>query len=372
MNELYDNITAEQENIFTLADATEEYLTERQIFNEKYYPSYFRYAANAWSEIFIDTLFVFNGRWLPVKLVNGVYTVSFPKDCKGFISANVKNNCNLIKRVPYNSSVNVIPKPNPHKYTCEGIISSFVTTTKYLFTSGGKDYYEKQYLQYCPNGDIVENTQTPVKKYLDYIGDTAGDYNNDHGNDYSHDQEAFGNFEIVTETTQRILANLDTEEDGCPKNTESNIDKIVTCCGCYSNLVQNCCDIPPVYDAMDIGVYGCVTLNEGRTGLVYTPPSNYNNLCSGAIPDYLMVYFRGSANGNEVTGAAVIPDDFYIRNALTLGIDWYSVRLSRNMPEKEKQFYRARFEQSLNEIVRSKFNMNLQTLVSISEIKTTW
>ena len=60
MSELSDNITAEQENIFTLADATEEYLTERQIFNEKFYPSYIRYAANAWSEIFTDTLFIFN------------------------------------------------------------------------------------------------------------------------------------------------------------------------------------------------------------------------------------------------------------------------------------------------------------------------
>lgn len=373
MTELSDTIIAEQESVFTLADMTESYMDEKQIFNEKYYVSYLKYAGNAWAELFNDTLFCFNARWLPVVKVGNTYTVRFPKDCsRGFISANVTDNCNLVKRIPYNSNVSVITKPNPASYNCSVIVSSFVTTTKLLFTSGGIDYYQKQYLRYCPNGDIIEVTITPLKKYLDYIGDIPGDYNDDYNNDYSMPQEAFGNFVIAYDKQQRLLCNLDTEENGCPKNTEDNTQKLIECCYCYSNLLQNCCNIAPVYTSVGMNDYGCVTLNESRNGLVYTPPVNFYKLCNGTIPDYIMVYFKANSSGNEVTGAAIIPDDFFIRNALTLGIDWYAMRLSNKYSWKEKLESRAMFDHAINEIIRSKFFMSLEVLTQVSEIQTIW
>ena len=57
------NDIVQQEQITTLADKTEDYMLEKQIFNEKFYPSYLKYAANAWSELFYDTLYIYSARW---------------------------------------------------------------------------------------------------------------------------------------------------------------------------------------------------------------------------------------------------------------------------------------------------------------------
>lgn len=370
MTDLANDITTEITQL-TLADMVESYLQERMIFNEKYYASYLKFAANAWAEIFHDTLYVYNGRWLPVKqLTNGQYFIKFPKDCNGFISANILDHCQFVKRIPYNSDVNVIQKPSSVTVSCQSMVSSMVTTTQYLFTSGGVDYYQKQYLEYCPNGDIIERTVTPVKQYLDFNGDTAGDYNPDYNGDYS--RPVFGNFQIINNTEQRILVNLDTDENGCPLDTIENVNKLVTYCGCYSHYAQNCLTDYPVFNSLKIGEYGCVTLTEDRRGLIYTPPTTFSHCFKGSIPDYIMVYFKGNSSGNEVTGAAIIPDDFYVKNALTLGTDYYSVRLNRTISEREKPMYRARFDEAINNLVRNRLFFNTDVLTKVSELKRRW
>lgn len=362
-----------EESAYTLADKTEEYMLERQIFNEKYYPSFLKYAQNAWSEIVQDTLYAFNARWIKLELKSdGTYYIPFPRDCKNFISANLVDNCGLTKRIPYNSSVNVIPKPQPSSCDCGAIISTFITTTKYMFSSGGIDYYQKTYLKYCPNGDIIERVVTPTKKYADYVGDQPGDYNEDFNDDYSHEAESFSNFTIINSVDQRVLVNLDTNEDGTPKNTEENVKKLDEFCGCYS-LFNNCCsNLNPVLQTEDIGLYGCVTLSENRRYLVYTPPSTFRSLCSESIPDYVLVYFKASSKGNEITGAAIIPDDFFINNALILGIEYYSKRVNPTFSINDKKFARSEFNHSLNELIRSKLFMNTDVMQRISTGMLKW
>lgn len=363
------NDIGEVESAITLADCVRMYMTERQIFNEKYYVSFLRYASNAWEELFHDTLYVYNARWCEVKFTDGQYIVNIPKDCRGFISANIEDHCGDLKRVPYDAGVNVIPKPNPAPCDCTVAISSFITTTKYVFSNAGEDYYETTYLKYCPNGDIIENIKTPVKKYQEGTGDLGGDYNPDYNDDYSH--PTFSNFTIDYQTSQRVLCNLDTNEDGTPKNTESNIKKLKRYCVGHSHHMQDVVSAP-VLNTLDISELGSITLSENRRQLIYTPPRHHHLLHKQGLPDYLQLYFRGSALGNEITGAVIIPDDWFIRNAMMCGIDSYSMRFNRTYTANEKLASRALFDSTINDIVRSKLLMNVDIMKRVTEIKIRW
>lgn len=373
------NDITEKELISTLADEVESYMLEKLIFNEKYYPSFLKYGANAWSELFYDTLYIFQARWLPVTNVNGKNIVKFPKDCKGFISANLVNECNITKRIPLNTQINTIDRPQltqTNTVSCQDFVSSFVATTLYLFTNQGVDYYQTTYLQYCANGDIIQRTVTPTKKYLDYVGDNLGDYNNDHNNDYSLYNPTFSNFKIENVVDQTILTNLDTDENGCPINSTSNFEKLNCYCGCYSNIynnfLNNCCSSEVLYNSTDTGCYGCVTLSEDQRCLIYTPPSSFTSCSGGVMPQYIMVYFKGSALGNEITGAAIIPDDWHIKNALTLGIEYYSIRINNKFTQNEKTAARAAFDDAINKLIVNKMDMSLSRLTNITEPKTKW
>lgn len=369
MEQIASNI-GEQTVDITLADMVDDYMNQRQIFNEKYYSSFLKYAANAWEELFHDTLYIYNARWVQVENKDGRYKIKLPKDCKSFISANLVDECNNLQRIPYNSSVPVIEKPSSLVVTCDAIITSFVTTTKYMFSNNGVDYYQTTTLKYCPNGDIIENIKTPVKKYGQGTGDTGGSYAPDYNVDYN--TPVFSNFTIDYEVSQTVLCNLDTNEDGTPINSQDNIDKLTTYCGGYSHYKNHVDSTYPVYDTENIKKYGSVTLSEDRRSLIYTPPQKHWNLNNQVILDYILIYFRGSALGNEITGAVVIPDDWFIRDAMILGTDYYSMRLNRNYSEGEKTTARARFDTAINNIIRSKLLMNVDTLNRISEIRKAW
>lgn len=387
-NIVASDILAEQCKPQTLADVVEGYLTERQIFNEKYYVSYLKYAKNAWERIFYDTLFVYNAVWLPLKqMPNGDYYVQLPKNSKKFISANIDDGCGYLRRITYNENIDVIPQPSTQQCNCAGIIASFVATTQYLFTSGGVDYYQTQYLQYLPCGDIVENTVTPAKVYHDYTGDTPGDYNNDYNNDYSHpSQEAYGNFTIQNQTSQRILCSLETDEFNCPLSTPNNIQMLQNCCGCYSNYFQN------VYNNFSWQPYndvrGQVRMSEDKKCLIYKPGCRFytsNNTLQNPtipqplpvpsqlfIPDFLLIYYQGNATGNEVTGAAIVPDEFYINECMMLGIDHYSMRLNRTYSTNEKTEAKRVFEAALDNLLISKMLIDFGTLKRLAELPPTW
>ena len=360
------NDIGEVESAITLADCVRMYMTERQIFNEKYYVSFLRYASNAWEEIFHDTLYVYNARWCQVKSIGGRHIIDIPKDCRGFISASIEDRCGNLKRIPYDAGVNVIEKPNPAPYDCMTAISSFITTTKYIFSNAGVDYYETTNLKYCFNGDVIENIKTPVKNYQEGTGDTGGDYNPDYNDDYSH--PSFSNFTIDYKISQRVLCNLDTTEDGTPKNIEANVEKLKQYCGSYSHHMQNMVSAP-VLETLNIGELGSITLSENRKQLIYTLPKHKLSHHIHEIPDYILLYFRGSALGNEITGAAIIPDDWYIRNAMACGIDSYSMRFNRTYTANEKMSSRALFDNAINGIIKSKLLMNVDIMKRVTEIK---
>jgi hypothetical protein len=123
---------------------------------------------------------------------------------------------------------------------------------------------------------------------------------------------------------------------------------------------------------MSTSCYGTVTLAENKRSLIYTPPSSFDKCAAQGVPEYILVYFKGSALGNEITGAAIIPDDWFIRNALTLGIEFYSVRLNNKFSQQEKMAARAAFDQGINDIIRSKLDMSLSRLTNYTEPKTIW
>lgn len=311
----------------TLSEAVDEYLIENMINKKKYYPAYLTVAKRAWKKLFWNTLYIVQSEWMPLRKGSPYNYVQLPAGTVRLLSVGETDHCGLIQPLFYNSQLNVIPKPTTSncscgKCDCDGLcedLNSMIVTTKLVFTINGVNYYEKQWVKYCPNGDILEYTETPVKSYNDVIGD-GGDFNNDFNNDYSIGSGALSNFSIVTNVSQRKICALTVQPCGCPENIPENEELVQQHCGCFFNWNSRHRRIHCEQFQKDINSNrrGEIKLSDCGSRIYYKPNPRHHHCKTEEIklPDYLLV--NTQTNGERINESVQVPE--YALDALWAGM----------------------------------------------------
>ena len=361
------NNTISPKSNYTLSQTVDEYLALRQIDKKKYYASYLIASKWAWKKLFWNTMFVTSSVWKPILKGEPYNYIEVPKDAIRIFSIDEVDECGNTVNVFYNPKLNTLPKPKSNKGgkcctggVCEDVDNVTMTTTL-LFTINGIDYYEKDWIKVCPNGDVIEYREVPTKKYNDFVGD-GGDYMNDYNNDYLKVGQPFSDYSIVTETFQKTICKLKVKDCGCPIDDEENEQTLRTYCGCY---------LPPYnerrrkeYCAIQSGNIndngrGEVKISECGTKIYYKP--TYKGRRKRA--DHLLVNYQ--TNG-EVCGTQVeIPE--YAVEAMFCGIDYKSKQFNNAYSRGEKEDAKHAFSAAQNDVIIYLNALDLDYLSNIQD-----
>lgn len=356
----------------TLAEITDRYLIRRFVSNKKHYANYLTIAADVHYDIFKKTLMEVVSTWLPLRKGNPYNYIEIPNGTEMVYSVLTTDKCGKMVELYYNNEVNIMSKPTSTdcgcSCGCSGIcedLNSMVMQTKYLFTDNGQDYYEKIWLEYCKNGDIIEYREVPTKKYLDTKGD-SGDYSGDFNNDYTIQQSSFTNYEIVTEKIQNKICKLETKECGCPTFTEPN--KCLIRDHCFP-FFGSCCQ-HPTYCEKELGGinnngYGEVKLSECGTRIYFIP--NFRVHKEG-LPDYLMLQARVDSRGAK--GMATVPE--FAVKAMFAGIDYEAKRYNNQYPAFQKEQAFINYEKELADMIADLNKISFKEISKLQDQEQRW
>lgn len=363
--------------ILTLSEVTERYLAVRQVNKKKYFASYLIVAGKIWQELFQKTLFSTKSVWKELKAGDPYSYVDIPNDCSRFFEASVVDDCGNIVPVYYNPRLNVVPKPVVKKCGCGSCdcgglcedLNSTTLTTRFVFTINAIQYFEKTWLKYCSNGDILEYKETPVKKYNDFIG-SSGDFNNDFNDDFSSANPSLANFDIETVVSQRKICSLDTKPCGCPVDSEENISKVVDMCGCFlpcnSHLKVKRCDrfLPDTNN----NCQGEIKISECGNRIFYRPMPHRRHHKNIPTPNFLLLNYQtnGSTPGQEV----MVPD--YAELAMWKGIDYLHKAFNNIYSLGEKQLSKIEYEDECNRVIKFLNPLSLEWLSNIMDSPIKW
>lgn len=362
---------------YTLSEVTDEYLINRGIDKKKYYARYLVIAKRAWTKLFQNTLWITKSAWLPLQKGELYNFIKLPHDCQRLFSVNQTDHCNNIQPLYYNSNINVIQKPTVKKCGCSGCdcgglcedVNSFTLTTKLLFTINGIDYYEKQYLKYCSNGDILEYREVPVKKYNDFIGD-GGDFNDDYNDDYSIGNSGLANFSIVTEVFQNKICSLTTKPCGCPEETPENENLLLNTCGCclpfFNKRHRKHCQT--FLEDVNSNCLGEVKLSECGTVIYYRPSRRHHHGHPVKMPDYLLVNYQ--TNGQDFDSAVQVPD--YAIECMFASMDWRSKRFNGMYSLAEKQDAKYQYNDEENKLIQFLNPISLEFMSNLPDSPMLW
>ena len=365
----------------TLSDITSEYLALRQIDKRKYYPSYLIAAKHAFKKLFESTIYATTSVWKTVKAGDPYPYIDVPQDAQRIFSIGIEDHCGDIKPIYYDNRLNVIPKPKEKKCGCDSCncgglcetVNSTILTTKEIFTINGQIYYEKIYVKYCPNGDIVEYRETPTRKYNDFKGD-GGDYNADYGGDYSTGNPAFSNFDIVINTTQRTICKLDTMPCGCPVDTPENETVLLEHCGCFLPLFghhrRRHCDNFLRDD--NTAEYGSVKLSQCQTKIFFRPGRHDHHHGHKKIPDFLLVVYQTGGEPKNISEQVTLPDVAAYKDAMWTSIDWQTKRFNNKYSAADKLTAKYEKNAAENDLVGYLNPLSLQDLGDIQDNKILW
>lgn len=298
---------------YTLSEVVDRFMMRVGVSKKKYYGRYLTLAQEVWQDVFQNTLWVVKSVWMPTKAGIPFNYIDMPKDCSKLLGVGIEDKCDLIQPLYYNSQLNVVKKPTQKKCVCNcdcgslcGDVNSSSVSTKLIFTINNVNYYEKTWIKYCANGDIIEWKETPTKKYNSLTGD-GGDFNNDYNNDYSIGSAPFSDYTIEYIKTQKKICKLETKECGCPIESEENEKSFYDCCGYYVNY--NCCNkrlkcnqfSPDIND----NHLGDIKVSECNTKIYYKPSRKWKSVAKKEIPDYLLVSYQ--TTGQSVGSETLVP-----------------------------------------------------------------
>lgn len=366
------------ERCYTLENVVDEYLINRGVDKKKYYSRYITVAGRVWQDLFWNTLWVVKNKWEVLRKGEPYNYVDKPKDCVRLLSVNTVDDCGNIVPIFYNNRLNVIKKPSIKKCGCDkcdcgGLcedVNGFTYTEKVLFTINGTEYKEKTWLKYCPNGDILEYREVPVKKYNDYIGD-AGDYNNDYNVDYAVGEPPFSNFTVVTETFQRKICSLTVRPCGCPEETEENEKTLTEACGCFLPILsfrrkKHCSRF---LDSVNDNLRGEVKLSECGTKIFYKPSRNWRKTGeTKKNPDFLLINYQSDAGIFD--DQVEVPD--YALMAMWTGIDYRSKMFNNTYGIGEREEARIAYNRERNNVVMFLNPISLEFLANVQDAKIKW
>jgi hypothetical protein len=359
-----------------LGESVERYLILKGVDKKKYFAKYMVAAGEAWKDIFQKTLWATQSVWKELKDDSPYPSIDIPSNKTRIFSASVTDECGKIQPLYYNSQLNVIPRPTQRNCSCAecncdmcGDISAVSVTTKELFTISGITYYQKTWLKYCTNGDILEYAETPTKKYNDFIGD-GGDYNDDYSDDYSTGGNPLANFSIETVISQRKICTLATKPCGCPQQTEENECMIRDYCGLllplFSCRRKKYCN--QFLENVNNNYYGEVKISECGTKMFYKPSRFWKRDSQSKYPDFLLLNYQTS--GLKPDQEAQVPE--YAESCLWAGTDWYTIRFNRSYSLSEREVARTEYEREQNDVIKYLNPLSLEHIYNLQATPIKW
>ena len=335
-------------------------------------------AEEVWTKIFMKTLWVIQSRWMELKSGDPYNYVEVPAGCLRLLSVGVTDTCGLVQPLYYNNQINVIKKPVRKSCGCSceecgGVCedaSSMTVTTKVMFTVNGIDYIQKCWIETCKNGDIIEWCETPVREYLDLIGN-SGDYNDDYNDDYDIADEGFSNYRIVTRKTQKLICKIDVLPCGCPAETESNQEILTDNCGCFlswgtKHKKKHC---QKFFDNINNNHFGETKLSDCGTKIYFRPSKYWKQ--SGAeekFPEYLLVNFQ--TDGIKVGQEVLIPK--YAADYFDAELDDGSKRYNNSYSQREKDGARVNAEYERGELLKFLNPIDLEFMEKVQDVPILW
>jgi hypothetical protein len=364
----------EDQSIYTLAEANDEFMIMRGINKKKYFTQYMVIAKYVWRHLFKNTIYAVNSEWLTLKKGTPYNYVDVPKGMVRLFSACVTNHCNEIIPLFYDNSINIIQKPTSsqkkcgcNSCDCGGIcedIGSLTYTTKVLFTISGVDYIEKDWIKVCPNGDIIEYRIVPTKKYNNFTGD-GGDYSDDYMNDYSIGAPPFADYTIEYIPFQSVICKLTVLPCGCPENTQENIDLLNTHCGCYLSFNAFCKKKQCKTFLGEINGYhnlGSIKISECGTKIYYIPHKTHDHK-EPVLPMFLLLNWQSS--GENCSEVVQVPE--YAIECLWGGMDYYSKRYNNSFSPNEKLESKYNFRDLENQLIMFLNPLSLEWLSTVQD-----
>lgn len=354
----------------TISQATDEYLIHRGLDKKKYYVRYLGIAKWVWQDIFQKTLFVVQSSWQTLKRGEPYNYIDLPADISRLFSVSVEDECGLIQPLFYNPQLNVVSQPTSKKCGCScdcggacDAVNSLTVTTKLIFTINGVEYFEKKWIEVCGNGDVLEWTETPTKKYNTLLGD-SGDFSDDYNNDYDIAAAPFSAYEIVTVKNQKKICKLEMAVCGCPVQSPENEELFITHCGCFVNWNSRCKKKHCKQHMSNINNnhLGETKLSECGTKVYYRPSRKWCLANRKEMPDFLLVNYQ--SNGQLLNQEIQIPT--YALMAFWAGLDYRSKVFNGSYGIGEKKDAEYRYSDEKTQIVAF---MNPISLIDMSKVQ---
>lgn len=360
----------------TLSEDVDRYLIRAGVDRKKYFSRYLVIAGEVWEDIFQNTLWCIKSVWMPTKAGDPFNYVDMPSDCLRLLSVGVDDKCDLIQPLYYNNQLNVVAKPITKKCGCTcdcgGLCNdanSLTTTTKLLFTINGIPYYQKTWMEYCPNGDILQWEETPTKKYNDLVGD-SGDFNDDFNDDYSIAAAPFSAYEIVTEKTQKKICKLTVKKCGCPEETEQNACLLTEHCGC---CIEWGCDTRKRHtkqfsENINSNHLGEIKVSDCSTKIYYRPSRRWKSVVKKEFPEYLLVNYQSTG----VTPGAETLVPKFCRKLMYAGIDNARKEFNSSFSQNEKDNANYKYIDEKGKVVGYLSPIDLNVMSQMQNIPILW
>lgn len=361
---------------YTLSQAVDLYYAQGDISKRKYESSTLITARFVWKDIFKNTIWQTKSVWKTLQDGDPYPYILVPPDAERIFSVSVEDDCKNLVPLFYNNRLNIVKKPTKKQCgctecDCAGLCAdanSLTVTTKLIFTINGINYYETKWTEYCSNGDIIEYTETPVKKYNSTTGD-GGDYNDDYNDDYDIASAPFSDYTIEYVKAQKKICSLETLPCGCPAETEENQEIFNQYCGCFlppCNRKKKCCD--DFLSDPNNNERGEVKISECGTRIYYKPSKYWRACSTKRYPDFLLVNFQ--TNGEDCTNEILVPE--YALQCLFDGIDYYKKKRKDRYSYNEKLASKWQYEDSRSQLILYLSPLSFEELGSIQESQIKW
>jgi hypothetical protein len=360
----------------TISEITDRFLIRNGVDRKKYFSRYLTIAGEVWEDIFKNTLWIVKSVWMPTKLGDPYNYIDVPSDCSRILSVGVDDKCDLIQPLFYNNQLNVVAKPVTKKCGCTcdcgGLcddVNSLTVTTKLLFTINGIPYYQKTWMEYCPNGDILQWDEIPTKKYNTLTGD-SGDFNDDWNPDWDIAAAPFSAYEIVTEKTQKKICKLAVKPCGCPQETEENACLLTDFCG--FSVSWGCCTktrhCKQFSENINSNHLGEVKISDCGTRIFYRKSKRWNSCIKQEFPDYLLVNYQstGVTPGSET----LVPK--FCRNLMYAALDKARKEYNSSFSQHEKDNANYKYIDEKGKVVGFLSPIDLRQLSQVQDQPIRW
>lgn len=200
---------------YTVAESTDQFCIAQGNDDRKYYDNMLYHSLQAWNDLLRTTLWAFQSVWVETrKDSSSRYPyITLPRNMDLFLALLEEDRCGRLVQLPGSSSFSTSFPPVQKSCGCTAdcgcgdlcaAANSFSLITKPVVI-GGTTYTEKQWLEVCANGDVIEYREVPSKTETGAV--------------------------ITVQNTQRICT-LATKPCGCVEDTDANRVLLSDTCGC--------------------------------------------------------------------------------------------------------------------------------------------